>query len=139
MVGVQLTHSGRVSHPHDMDRCEPRMLYHHPLLDERYDAQGDDAVMSDAEIERVIADFVHAAVLSQRAGFDFVDIKHCHGYLGHEFLWAVDRPGKYGGNFRTAPGSCARSWPASVAEAPGLDIAVRFSAVDFVPFDRRRR
>ena len=55
--------------------------------------------MSDAEIERVIADFVRAAQLAQRAGFDFVDIKHCHGYLGHEFLSAVDRPGPFGGSF----------------------------------------
>jgi len=79
LVGVQLTHSGRVAHPHDMARCEPRTLYHHPLLDERYDAGGDAAVMSDDEIERVVADFVAAARLAQRAGFDFVDVKHCHG------------------------------------------------------------
>ncbi len=55
--------------------------------------------MTDGEIERVIADFVQAAKLAQRAGFDFVDVKHCHGYLGHEFLSAVDRPGPYGGSF----------------------------------------
>ena len=27
-------------------------------------------------------------------GFDFVDVKHCHGYLLHELLGAVDRPGR---------------------------------------------
>ena len=31
--------------------------------------------------------------------FDFVDVKHCHGYLGHEFLSAHDRAGDYGGSF----------------------------------------
>jgi 2,4-dienoyl-CoA reductase-like NADH-dependent reductase (Old Yellow Enzyme family) len=134
LVGVQLTHSGRVAHPHDMARCEPRTLYHHPLLDDRYDAQGDDAVMSDAEIERVIADFVRAAKLSQRAGFDFVDIKHCHGYLGHEFLSAVDRPGPYGGSFENRTRFLREVVAGIRAEAPGLEIAVRFSAVDFVPF-----
>ena len=134
MVGVQLTHSGRVAHPHDMERCEPRVLYHHPLLDERYDAQGDDAVMSDTEIERVISDFVHAAVLSQRAGFDFVDVKHCHGYLGHEFLSAVDRPGPYGGSFENRTRFLREIVAGIRTEAPGLGIAVRFSAVDFVPF-----
>ncbi len=134
LVGVQLTHSGRVAHPHDMARCEPRTLYHHPLLDERYDAQGDEAVMSDAEIERVIADFVRAAVLSQRAGFDFVDIKHCHGYLGHEFLSAVERPEPYGGSFENRTRFLREIVAGIRAEAPGLEIAVRFSAVDFVPF-----
>jgi NADPH2 dehydrogenase len=133
-VGVQLTHSGRVSHPHDMDRPEPRTLYHHPLLDERYDAAGDDAVMTDGEIERVIADFVRAARLSQQAGFDFVDIKHCHGYLGHEFLSAVDRPGKYGGSFENRTRFLREIVAGIRAEAPGLEIAVRFSAIDFVPF-----
>ena len=33
------------------------------------------------------------------AGADFVDLKHCHGYLLHEFLSAFTRPGKYGGAF----------------------------------------
>ena len=134
LVGVQLTHSGRVAHPHDMERCEPRTLYHHPLLDERYDATGDEAVMSNAEIERVIADFVRAAVLSQRAGFDFVDIKHCHGYLGHEFLSAVERPGPYGGSFENRTRFLREIVAGIRAEAPDLEIAVRFSAVDFVPF-----
>ena len=134
LVGVQLTHSGRVAHPHDMARCEPRTLYHHPLLDERYSAQGDEAIMSDAEIERVIADFVRAAKLSQRAGFDFVDIKHCHGYLGHEFLSAVERPGPYGGSFENRTRFLREIVAGIRAEAPGLEIAVRFSAVDFVPF-----
>ena len=50
---------------------------------------------------RVIADFVMAARRAQQAGFDFVDLKHCHGYLGHEFLTAVDK-GRYGGSFENA-------------------------------------
>jgi 2,4-dienoyl-CoA reductase-like NADH-dependent reductase (Old Yellow Enzyme family) len=135
LVGVQLTHSGRVAHPHDMGRPEPRTLYHHPLLDARYDAQADSALMTDGEIERVIADFVRAARLAQRAGFDFVDIKHCHGYLGHEFLSAVDRPGRYGGSFENRTRFLQEVVAGIRAEAPGLEIAVRFSAVDFVPFE----
>ena len=134
-VGVQLTHSGRVSHPHDMDRSEPRTLYHHPLLDGPYDARDDGAIMSDDEIERVIADFVKAAVLAQRAGFDFVDVKHCHGYVGHEFLSAVDRPGKYGGSLENRTRFLREIVAGVRSAAPGLDIAVRFSAVDFVPFE----
>ena len=33
-------------------------------------------------------------MLAADAGFDFVDVKHCHGYLLHELLGAVDRPGR---------------------------------------------
>jgi 2,4-dienoyl-CoA reductase-like NADH-dependent reductase (Old Yellow Enzyme family) len=135
LVGVQLTHSGRVSHPHDMGRSEPRILYHHPILDARYDAEGDAAVMTDDEIDRLVEDFITAASLSQRAGFDFVDIKHCHGYLGHEFLSAVDRPGKYGGSFENRTRFLRDIVAGIRAETPDLEIAVRVSAVDFVPFE----
>jgi 2,4-dienoyl-CoA reductase-like NADH-dependent reductase (Old Yellow Enzyme family) len=133
-VGVQLTHSGRVSHPHDTGRSEPRILYHHPILDPRYDAEGDAALMTDDEIDRLVSDFVTAAGVSRRAGFDFVDIKHCHGYLGHEFLSAVDRPGKYGGSFENRTRFLRDVVAGIRADVPGLTIAVRVSAVDFVPF-----
>jgi NADPH2 dehydrogenase len=133
-VGVQLTHSGRVSHPNSWDRPEPRILYHHPILDVRYDAEGDDAVMSDDEIEALVDDFVTAARLAQAAGFDFVDIKHCHGYLGHEFLSAVDRPGRYGGSFENRTRFLREVVAGIRSAARGLEIAVRFSALDFVPF-----
>lgn len=135
LVGVQLTHSGRVSHPHDMGRSEPRILYHHPILDPRYDAESDSAVMTDDEIDRLVDDFITAAAVSQRAGFDFVDIKHCHGYLGHEFLSAVDRPGKYGGSFENRTRFLRDIVAGIRAATPDLEIAVRLSAVDFVPFE----
>ena len=32
------------------------------------------------------------------AGYRFVDVKHCHGYLGHELLGAHNRPGPFGGS-----------------------------------------
>ena len=133
-VGVQLTHSGRVAHPHDMSRSEPRILYHHPILDARYDAAGDAAIMTDDEIDHLVEDFVRATAISKRAGFDFVDIKHCHGYLGHEFLSAVDRPGKYGGSFENRTRFLRDVVAGIRAEVPDMVIAVRFSAVDFVPF-----
>ncbi len=71
---------------------------------------------------------------AQQAGFDFVDIKHCHGYLGHEFLTAFDRPGKYGGSFENRTRFLREIVAGIRAEAPGLDIGVRLSAFDFVPF-----
>ena len=55
--------------------------------------------MTDGEIDDLIAYYVRAAGVPKRSGFEFVDVKHCHGYLGHELLSAVDRPGRYGGSF----------------------------------------
>ena len=80
------------------------IAYRHPLLDRKFGVASDDAVMSDDDIRRLVDDFVSAGKRAQQAGFDFVDIKHCHGYLLHELLGAVDRPGAYGGPFerRTA-------------------------------------
>jgi len=136
LVGLQLTHSGRVSRPHDMKSPEPVILYRHPVLDEKFGVTAATPIMTDEEIARLVEDFIRAAVLAQRAGFAFVDIKHCHGYLGHEFLSALERPGRYGGSFENRTRFLREIVAGIRAEAPGLDIAVRFSAFDFLPFQR---
>jgi NADPH2 dehydrogenase len=99
IIGLQLTHSGRYSQPNSHCRPEPRILFHHPILDKRLDIPDDYPLLSDDEIRQIIEDFQRAARLAHDAGFDFVDIKHCHGYLGHEFLSAHTRAGDYGGSF----------------------------------------
>ena len=91
-------------------------------------------VLTDDAISRLVDDFVQAARQAQRAGFDFVDVKHCHGYLGHEFLSAVDRPGRYGGDFDNRTRFLREIVAGVRAEAPGLAIGVRLSAIDWVPF-----
>ena len=136
LVGLQLTHSGRISKPHDMKRPEPVILYNHPFLDKRFGVTSDTLVMTDEEISHLVEDFIRAATLAKRVGFDFVDVKHCHGYLGHEFLSAVNRPGDYGGDFGNRTRFLREVVAGIRAEAPGLDIAVRFSAFDFLPFQR---
>lgn len=134
LVGLQLTHSGRFARPNSKTRLEPMSLYHHPLLDEMFGIDPDHPVFSDAEIEDLIADFVRAARQTQELGFDFVDLKHCHGYLGHEFLSAYHRPGKYGGSFENRT-RFLREIVAGVRNvAPKLGIGVRVSAFDFPPF-----
>lgn len=133
LVGLQLTHSGRFARPHGKT-LEPRVIYRHPLLDPRFGVTDDAAVLTDDEIDRLIDDFVQAAKLAHHAGFAFVDVKHCHGYLGHEFLSAVDRPGRYGGSLENRT-RYLRSIIAGIrAEAPGLEIGVRISIYDFLPF-----
>lgn len=133
LIGLQLTHSGRFSRPNG-SKLEPVILYCHPWLDRKFGIPGDYPLLSDGEIARLVDDFATAAALAQRAGFAFVDVKHCHGYLGHEFLSAIDRPGSYGGSFENRTRFLRETVAAIRAAAPGLMIGVRLSAFDFMPF-----
>jgi NADPH2 dehydrogenase len=134
LIGLQLTHSGRYSRPNAKDRAEPRILYHHPVLDERVGVTRDYPVLSDGEIREIVEAFHDAARLAYDAGFDFVDVKHCHGYLGHEFLSARTREGDYGGSFENRTRFLREVVEGIRAVAPGLEIGVRLSAFDTVPF-----
>ncbi|MCL4506163.1 MAG: NADH:flavin oxidoreductase [Chloroflexi bacterium] len=134
LIGLQLTHSGRFARPTDKKRLAPQILYRHPLLDRKFNLPADQPVMSDDAIARLIDDYIAAARLAQRAGFAFVDIKHCHGYLEHEFLSAVDRPGRYGGSFENRTRFLREIAAGIRAAVPGLDIGVRLSAIDFIPY-----
>ncbi|KAA3656892.1 MAG: NADH:flavin oxidoreductase, partial [Calditrichaeota bacterium] len=134
LVGLQLTHSGRFARPDPDKQLKPRTLYKHPLLDAKFNVDTKRALLNDEEIEQLIADFIKAARLSHQAGFDFVDIKHCHGYLGHEFLSAFERPGRYGGSFENRTRFLREIVKGIRETVPELQIAVRLSAFDWVPF-----
>ena len=134
LVGLQLTHSGRFSRPNLRTKPEPWILYHHPLLDARVGIGADYPVMTDGQIDDLIGDYVRAAVRAQALGFDFVDLKHCHGYLGHEFLSAVTRPGRFGGSFENRTRFLRELTAGVRRDAPGLGIGVRVSAFDTIPF-----
>ena len=111
----------------------PRTAYAHPLLDGRVGADAT-TPFTDDELDELAADYVHAAVLAAEAGFDFVDVKHCHGYLLHELLGAHDRPGPYGGDLAGRTHFLRTVVAGIRARAPELAIAVRLSAFDLVPF-----
>jgi 2,4-dienoyl-CoA reductase-like NADH-dependent reductase (Old Yellow Enzyme family) len=131
VTGLQLTHSGRWSRPEGAPA--PRTAYEHPWLDRRVGVDGS-AVLTDDELDALAEDYVAAAVLAHEAGFDFVDVKHCHGYLLHELLTGHDREGRYGGDL-SGRTQFLRTVVAGIrALAPGLAIAVRLSAFDMVPF-----
>jgi len=134
LIGLQLTHSGRYSSPNSHNTSEPRILYHHPILDKRLGIPADYPVLTDTEIRAIIEDFKNAALVAQEAGFHFVDIKHCHGYLGHEFLSAHTREGAFGGNFENRTRFLREIVKAVRAAAPNLLIGVRLSAFDTIPF-----
>ncbi|MEX0825096.1 MAG: NADH:flavin oxidoreductase, partial [Pirellulaceae bacterium] len=136
VVGLQLTHSGRFCRPNHKDRLEPRIAYHHPLLDPRFAIDPDDngIVWTDDQLDGLIEDYVAAARTAERAGFDFVDIKACHGYLLHELLSARIRPGRYGGSLEGRSRLLLSIIDAIRRESPGLAIGVRLSLFDMLPF-----
>ena len=92
VVGFQLTHSGRFCRPNDKKRFEPRVAFRHPLLDGRFRVDSDAQVLTDDEVRDLIQCYIRAARVAAEVGADFVDLKHCHGYLLHEFLGAHTRP-----------------------------------------------
>ena len=133
-IGLQLTHSGRYSRPNHPKRLEPITLYPHPALERRLGPDERPRLLDDGEIGRLVDDFVVAAVRAKAAGFGFVDIKHCHAYLGHEFLSAIDRPGDYGGSLANRTRFLREVAAGIRSEAPGLEVGVRLSVVDTRPF-----
>ena len=135
LVGLQLTHSGRFARPNEHDLLEPVALYRHPILDDRFGVADRLHLLTDAEIDGLVERFVECTVRAAGMGFDFVDIKHCHGYLGHEFLSAFDRPGRYGGTFENRTRFLREIVAGIRRETPDLLLSVRLSAIDWVPFE----
>jgi 2,4-dienoyl-CoA reductase-like NADH-dependent reductase (Old Yellow Enzyme family) len=134
LVGLQLTHSGRFARPNEKAKLEPKILYHQPILEKIYGVPADMPVMTDDEVDDLIGYYIRAAKRAQEIGFDFVDIKHCHGYLGHEFLSAFTRPGKYGGSFENRTRFLREIVAGVQSECRGLRLGVRLSAFDTPPF-----
>jgi 2,4-dienoyl-CoA reductase-like NADH-dependent reductase (Old Yellow Enzyme family) len=134
VIGFQLTHSGRFCKPNDKFRMEPRVAYRHPILDKKFKVTSEDQVWTDDEIEQLIQNYIQAAKVACDAGADFVDIKHCHGYLLHEFLGAFTRPGRFGGSFENRTRMLREIVSGIRSSGNGINLGVRLSAFDFVPF-----
>ena len=80
LVGLQLTHSGRYCRPHAKDRMEPRIAYHHPMLDARVGVQPDDdrTLLSDGELDDLLGDDHHPRRrLGMRAEVGGAPLRHC--------------------------------------------------------------
>ncbi|GAA4440826.1 NADH:flavin oxidoreductase [Bremerella cremea] len=136
MIGLQLTHSGRFSRPNVKTVAEPRIAFHHPILDRRVgiDADDDSAIWTDAQLHELIDNYVQSAKIAQQLGFHFVDVKSCHGYLLHEFLSARTREGEFGGDFEGRTRLLLTIIHRIQQECPGLQIGVRLSVFDMIPF-----
>lgn len=138
LVGLQLTHSGRFCRPNSK-RLEPRIAYHHPLLDPKFGIAADDAsvVWTDDQLEQLIDQYVVAARLAAEVGFQFVDVKACHGYLLHEFLSARHRPGRFGGDDLDDRSRLLCTIIERIrAELPTMEVMVRLSVFDSLPYQQ---
>ena len=134
-VGLQLTHSGRFSRPYTGNRPVPLTAGPNPVLDRRFSS---DVLrqLTDEEIDQLVDDFVRAATLAEIAGFQFVDVKHCHGYFAHELLGARTRPGRYGGTLTNRTRFLRQVVAGIRSSAPELEIGVRLSVFDTVPYSK---
>jgi 2,4-dienoyl-CoA reductase-like NADH-dependent reductase (Old Yellow Enzyme family) len=134
VIGFQLTHSGRFCKPNNKQRMEPRVAYRHPILDRKFNVTSDEQVWTDSELDQLIESYVAAAKIAYEVGADFVDIKHCHGYLLHEFLSGFTRPGKFGGSFENRTRLVREIVAGIRASGNPIELGVRLSAFDLVPF-----
>ena len=132
VVGLQLTHSGRFASPNPDHRPSPLVASRHGVLDARF--PGGVRMLTDRDLDALVDDFVGAARLARNAGFDFVDVKQCHGYLGHELLGSHTREGRYGGSLEGRTQFLRSVVGRIQSEVPGLRIGVRLSVFDTVPF-----
>ena len=124
---LQLTHSGRQS-------ITPMTAYRHPLYEERRPS-GDEHIVTDEYLDTLPDFYVRSALLAEKAGFDGVDVKSCHGYLFQELLSAFNRNGKYGGSFENRTRlylDCVRAVKAAIGDR--LLLTTRLSVSDMVPY-----
>lgn len=137
VVGLQLTHSGRYS------VGRPVIAEHNPVLDPRTvldkktgkRASPEAPLISDEELERLADRYVDAAKLAASLGFDFVDLKQCHGYLLNELLGARERAGRFGGDYVRRTRFIRELVARVKSEIPGRMIGTRMNIFDALPFE----
>lgn len=134
LVGLQLTHSGRFARPDGPPA--PLLAHRHPQLAQKHAHTADAPVLTDGELEAIGDNYVRAAKLAQDAGFDFVDVKMCHGYLLHELLSARQRGGSYGGDLAGRTRLFERIVAGIRSACPGLHVGVRISLADTIPYEK---
>ena len=93
--------------------CQPLIAYHHPCSTAEW--RRGEIVLSDDDLES--SPYLRRRPCSRRAGFDFVDVRHCHGYLLRA-AQRIDRPGAFGGSFEHRT-EFLRRWLIASGRAPG--------------------
>lgn len=128
----QATHSGRYSKPEGVPA--PLVAYKNPLF-EKDNPLSDDRVVSDDYLKSLEEKMAATARLAQKAGFDGVDVKSCHRYLGSELLSGYLRPGIYGGSFENRTRFLRNCVAAATAATTGdFLVTSRLNVYDGFPY-----
>jgi anthraniloyl-CoA monooxygenase len=142
-IGIQLGHAGR--------KAATRRLWegdNEPLGDPEWDVVSASPIpyfpdrspvpreVTREDMDRITADYVRAAELALRAGFDLLEVHMAHGYLLAAFISPLTnlRSDAYGGSLANRLrfplevfDACRQAWPAY------KPMSVRISAVDWAP------
>ncbi len=132
---VQLTHCGRNSRLDGDGTFGDKGIPQYVACDNPYLPKPKVHILSDEELEKISDDYVKAAALMKRAGFDAVDIRGCHGYLMSELLSSFTRENsKYGGPLFENRTRLLLETIDRVKEEVNIPIAIRLNACDMIPY-----
>jgi 2,4-dienoyl-CoA reductase-like NADH-dependent reductase (Old Yellow Enzyme family) len=137
LFGLQLTHSGRYCYGRPLIPQRDPGLDPATFLDpitKTKPIPADYPVLTDDYLKSLEDDFISAAELAYRAGFDFVDIKQCHRYLLSELLASHNREGEYGGSYENRTRFVKNVIGRIRDRLPHLMIASRINVFDGVPY-----
>ncbi len=109
LIFVQLMHTGRVTHPANLDEggqvlapsavalTQTKMYTDQTGAEEEIPAP---TAMSTEQVQEAIQEFVHSSELAVQAGFDGVELHGANGYLIEQFIGANSnqRTDQYGGS-----------------------------------------
>lgn len=130
---LQITHSGRFSKP--KGKSVPVIAQHNPILDSLMKLPQDYPLITDEELDRLQENFVTAARFARAAGFDGIDLKACHGYLGAELLACFKRQNsRYGGPLENRIRFLVETAEKIRKQVPGIFLSSRLSVYDSVPW-----
>ncbi|MGI5249064.1 FAD-dependent oxidoreductase [Actinacidiphila glaucinigra] len=126
-IAMQILHFGRYAYHPDLVAPSALQAPISPYLPH---------ALTDEEVEETVEDFVRAAALAQRAGYDGVEIMGSEGYLINEFVASAtnhraDRWGGSYGNRTRFPLEIVRRTRERVG--PDFIIVYRLSMLDLVP------
>lgn len=140
-IGIQLAHAGRKACTNIPWRGSG------PVDDASWELLAPSAIpwaagypmpreMTRADMDEVTEQFVHAAQMAERAGFDMIEVHGAHGYLLSSFLSpATNRRGDaYGGSLQNRMRFPLEVFESLRAAFPSdKPISVRISATDWLP------